>query len=146
MEAAARAHDNRAGGTPASRTDRPRAATARPPRGRVDEPVKAKRVIVAIGRSGNFRKLGVPGEELDKVYNRLHDPQEFAGKCVLVVGGGDSALETAIATARAGANVVLSYRKPEFSRPKPDNVDAIKQLARRPSRRRPASKNPAASA
>jgi NosR/NirI family nitrous oxide reductase transcriptional regulator len=97
------------------------------------EPVRAKRVIIAIGRSGNFRKLGVPGEDLDKVYNRLHDPQEFAGKCVLVVGGGDSALETAIATARAGANVVLSYRKPEFSRPKPDNVDAIEQLATDPA-------------
>ncbi len=58
---------------------------------------QARRVIVAIGRSGDFRRLGVPGEELDKVANRLHDPAEFAGKNVLVVGGGDSALEAAIA-------------------------------------------------
>lgn len=73
--------------------------------------VKAHRVIVAIGRSGNHRKLGVPGEDLPKVYNRLHDPKEFAGKNVLVVGGGDSALETAIALGACGAHVTLSYRK-----------------------------------
>lgn len=89
----------------------------------------AHRVIVAIGRSGNFRKLGVPGEDLShKVYNRLHDPKEYAGKDVLVVGGGDSALETAIAIARCGGHVTLSYRKPEFSRPKPDNIEKIEKL------------------
>lgn len=94
--------------------------------------IKARRVIVAIGRSGNFRKLGVPGEELDKVSNRLHDPKDFEGKDVLVVGGGDSALETAIAIAQCHGRVVLSYRKPEFSRPKPENIDAINQLAKDP--------------
>lgn len=52
------------------------------------EKLPARRVIVAIGRSGNFRMLGVPGEELDKVSNRLHDPADFAGRRVLVVGGG----------------------------------------------------------
>ena len=66
------------------------------------DPLRARRVIVAIGRSGNFRKLGVPGENLDKVSNRLHDPKDFSGKNVLVVGGGDSALETSIAVALAG--------------------------------------------
>lgn len=80
------------------------------------EPVKARRVIVAIGKSGDFRRLGVPGEELDKVANRLHDPQDFAGKRVLVVGGGDSALETAIALGGAGAEVTLSYRQKEIGR------------------------------
>jgi NosR/NirI family nitrous oxide reductase transcriptional regulator len=90
---------------------------------------RARRVIAGIGRSGNFRKLGVPGEDLDKVFNRLHDPKDFSGKDVLVVGGGDSALETAIATGLAGAKVTLSYRKPEFSRPKPENVEKVRMLA-----------------
>jgi thioredoxin reductase/ferredoxin len=90
--------------------------------------IRAQRVIIAIGRSGNFRKLNVPGEDLGKVYNRLHDPKEFAGKDVLVVGGGDSALETAIAIAECGGRVTLSYRKPDFSRPKPDNLNKLNRL------------------
>ncbi len=92
------------------------------------EKLVARRVIVAIGRSGNFRKLGVPGEDSGKVFNRLHDPKEFAGKHALVVGGGDSALETAIALAQCGANVTMSYRKPEFARPKPENVERLEKL------------------
>lgn len=92
------------------------------------ENLKARRVIVGIGRSGNFRKLGVPGENKEKVFNRLHDPTDFEGKNVLVVGGGDSALETSIAIARAGGSVTHSYRKEDFSRPKPDNVEAINML------------------
>jgi thioredoxin reductase/ferredoxin len=95
--------------------------------------VTALRVIVAIGRSGNFRKLGVPGEDLDKVYNRLHDPKDYAGKRCLVVGGGDSALETAIALTQCGADVTLSYRKPEFARPKPDNLERIQLLQKNPA-------------
>jgi NosR/NirI family transcriptional regulator, nitrous oxide reductase regulator len=94
--------------------------------------VKALRVIVGIGRSGNYRALGCPGEKLDKVYHRLYDPKEYKGKNVLVVGGGDSALESAIALALAGAAVTLSYRNKEFARPKPDNVDKIRQLERNP--------------
>lgn len=92
------------------------------------EPIAALRVIVAIGRSGNYRKLNVPGEELGKVSNRLHDPKEFADKNVLVVGGGDSALETAIALVCCGSHVTLSYRKSEFSRPKPENVEKLHLL------------------
>ncbi len=92
----------------------------------------AHRVIVAIGRSGNFRKVGVPGEELDKVYNRLHDPKDFCGRDLLVVGGGDSALETAIAVASCGSRVTLSYRKPQFSRPKPENIEILDALAADP--------------
>lgn len=91
------------------------------------DPLLAHRVIVAIGRSGNYRKLGVPGEDLDKVYNRLHDPKDYKGKNVLVVGGGDSALETALAIAENGGNVTLSYRKDSFSRPKPDNIELLTQ-------------------
>lgn len=95
-------------------------------------PVIARRVIVAIGRSGNFRKLNVPGEDRDHVYNRLHDPMDFSGKSCLVVGGGDSALETAIALTNAGANVTISYRRKEFSRPKLDNIDMLRALASDP--------------
>jgi thioredoxin reductase/ferredoxin len=90
--------------------------------------LKALRVIVGIGRSGNFRMLGVPGEDKDKVFNRLHDPKDYEGKNVLVVGGGDSALETSIAIARAGGNVTHSYRNEEFSRPKPENVESLRML------------------
>lgn len=96
------------------------------------QPIEALRVIVAIGRSGNFRKLNVPGEDKNKVYNRLHDPKDYAGKKVLVVGGGDSALETAIALCQGGAEVTLSYRKPTFARPKPDNLERIEALVRDP--------------
>ena len=77
----------------------------------------------------------MPGEELNKVYNRLHDPKDFADKDVLVVGGGDSALETAIAIAECGGRVTLSYRKSEFSRPKPDNVERLAAAGRPDGRR-----------
>ncbi len=100
--------------------------------GKSGNKTRARRVIVAIGRSGNFRKLGVPGEDLDKVSNRLHDPKDFCQKKVLIVGGGDSAMEAAIALAVCGAFVTLSYRKPEFSRPKPENIEKIEALAANP--------------
>ncbi|HEX6790315.1 MAG TPA: NAD(P)-binding domain-containing protein, partial [Candidatus Krumholzibacteria bacterium] len=90
--------------------------------------VRARRVICALGQSGDFRRLGVPGESLDKVSNRLHDPRDFAGQRVVVVGGGDSALESAIALCNAGARVTLCHRQASFSRPKPENVDALEEL------------------
>jgi thioredoxin reductase/Fe-S-cluster-containing hydrogenase component 2 len=92
------------------------------------EPVEARRVIVAIGRTGNFRKLNVPGEGREKVSNRLIDASEHEGQRVMVVGGGDSALEAAVALAEAGAEVDLSYRNKDFSRPKPENVKRIREL------------------
>ena len=95
-------------------------------------PIRARRVIIAIGRSGNHRTLGVPGEDLDKVFNRLYDPKDFIGRQVLVVGGGDSALETAIALGTTGAHVTLSYRKKEFARPKPENIEKIRALEKNP--------------
>jgi thioredoxin reductase/ferredoxin len=95
-------------------------------------PARALRVIIAIGRTGNYRQLGVPGEKLGKVYQRLYDPKEFTGKEVLVVGGGDSALESAIALALAGAHVGLSYRNKELSRPKPENLEKINALVANP--------------
>lgn len=94
---------------------------------------RARRVIVAIGRTGNYRKLNVPGEDQDKVYNRLYDPKEHAGKNALVVGGGDSALESAIALTVSGAHVTLSYRKPEFARSKPENAEKVRQLVLDPA-------------
>lgn len=92
------------------------------------EPVRAQRVIVAIGRTGNFRKLNVPGEGMEKVSNRLIDASVHVGQKVMVVGGGDSALEAAISLAEAGASVSLSYRKHEFSRAKPDNIEKLAAL------------------
>ncbi|MGE9290952.1 MAG: NAD(P)-binding domain-containing protein [Puniceicoccales bacterium] len=96
------------------------------------ESIRARAVLVAIGRSGNHRKLGIPGEEKDKVYNRLHDPREYEGQQVLIVGGGDSAAEAAIALTVCGAKVTLSYRKPELSRPKPENTEKLYALAANP--------------
>lgn len=91
--------------------------------------IPARAAIIAIGRSGNFRRLGVPGEDLDKVSNRLHDPADQTGRRVLVVGGGDSALESAIALANAGGTVTLCYRGREFTRPKAENVEQVQALA-----------------
>lgn len=93
---------------------------------------RALRVVVAIGRSGNFRRMEVPGEDLDKVMNRLHDPKDFAGKNVLVVGGGDSAAEAAIALVACGACVTFSYRGKELTRPKPENTEKLRMLAENP--------------
>ncbi|MEM7246858.1 MAG: NAD(P)-binding domain-containing protein [Acidobacteriota bacterium] len=93
-----------------------------------DESLSCRRVVVALGRSGNFRKLGVPGEELPKVYNRLHDPQDFCSTRSLVVGGGDSAVETAIALTQCGGDVTLIYRGKELSRPKPENLERLAAL------------------
>jgi thioredoxin reductase/ferredoxin len=87
------------------------------------------RVIVAIGKTGNARMLDVPGEKRANVYSRLIDPAEHRDQDILVVGGGDSALEAAIALAEKGNRVTLSYRKKEFSRPKGHNVERFFQLA-----------------
>jgi thioredoxin reductase/ferredoxin len=100
--------------------------------GKEPRAVSALRVIIAIGRSGNYRALGVPGEKLDKVYHRLYDPKDYTGKQVCVVGGGDSALESAIALCMAGAQVTLSYRGKDFARPKPENVEKIRALEKDP--------------
>src|SRR6267143_1774520 len=89
-------------------------------------------VLLAIGRRGTPRKLGVPGEELPKVVYRLIDPEQYKGQHVLVVGGGDSALEAAasIAESGGGGGVVLSYRGAEFDRAKARNRERINTAAK----------------
>lgn len=79
-------------------------------------------VLLSIGRRGTPRKLGVPGEDLPKVVYRLIDPEQYRNMHVLVVGGGDSALEAAMAIAeQPGTTVTLSYRSEAFGRGKPKN-------------------------
>jgi thioredoxin reductase len=90
----------------------------------------AARVLLAIGRRGSPRKLDVAGEEQSKVVYRLTEPDQYAGRNVLVVGGGDSAIEAALAVAEAGARAGLSYRGDSISRAKPKNLDALDKAAR----------------
>ncbi|HWW33359.1 MAG TPA: NAD(P)-binding domain-containing protein [Steroidobacteraceae bacterium] len=92
---------------------------------------QTRSVLLAIGRRGTPRKLGVPGEELPKVVYRLIDPEQYAGQQVLVVGGGDSALEAAASIAEScGGGVVLSYRGADFDRAKARNKERIQSAAR----------------
>jgi len=82
----------------------------------------ARTVLLSMGRRGTPRKLDVPGEDVAKVVYRLIDPEQYKGQKVLVVGGGDSALEAAIALAeQPGTSVILSYRSAAFSRVKQKN-------------------------
>jgi thioredoxin reductase len=91
----------------------------------------ARHVLLAIGRRGTPRQLGVPGEELPKVVYRLIEPEQYAGQNVLVVGGGDSALEAAASLVDAGAgSVMLSYRGQAFARAKATNRARIEALLR----------------
>lgn len=92
---------------------------------------RARHVLLAIGRRGTPRKLGVPGEERSKVTYRLIDPEQYAGRRVLVVGGGDSALEAAWSIAEIpGTRVTLSYRSAAFTRAKQKNRERIATVAR----------------
>lgn len=88
------------------------------------ESLTTKFIILAIGRRGTPRKLNVPGEEREKVAYRLLEPEEISGKHVLIVGGGDSAVESALLLAHRN-KVHISYRGNQFSRIKPQNNDAI---------------------
>jgi thioredoxin reductase len=91
---------------------------------------ETRAILLAIGRRGTPRKLGVPGEDLPKVVYRLIDPEQYRNQHVVVVGGGDSALEAAIAIAeQPGTTVTLSYRSDAFGRGKPKNRDRLKELS-----------------
>jgi thioredoxin reductase/NAD-dependent dihydropyrimidine dehydrogenase PreA subunit len=93
---------------------------------------RAASVLLAIGRRGTPRKLAVPGEDLPKVVYRLIDPDQYIGQEVLVVGGGDSALEAAASIAEvSGTQVTLSYRGDAFGRAKPKNRQRVAAAADR---------------
>ncbi|WP_127140919.1 NAD(P)-binding domain-containing protein [Flagellimonas marinaquae] len=81
-------------------------------------------VLLSIGRRGTPRKLGIPGEESQKVAYRLLEPELIQDKKIVVVGGGDSAIESAMLLMENNT-VVLSYRKDSFSRLKPKNREKI---------------------
>ncbi len=85
----------------------------------------ARRVVLATGQRGNPRKLNVPGEEREEVYHRLYSPKHYSDEDILVVGGGNSAVEAALVLAERN-RVVLSYRGTEFSRLFKDNRQQIK--------------------
>ena len=86
------------------------------------------RILLAIGRRGTPRKLNVPGEMKEKVAYRLLEPEEISGKNIIVVGGGDSAIESALLLADQN-HVTLSYRNEVFNRIKPLNNIALNKAA-----------------
>jgi thioredoxin reductase (NADPH) len=90
---------------------------------------RARAVVLALGRRGTPRKLGIPGEELPKVMYRLVDAEGYCHQKILIVGGGDSAAEAAIGLSRQSGNVVtLSYRREKLVRLKKKNQDALDAL------------------
>jgi thioredoxin reductase len=88
--------------------------------------ITAKKVLLAIGRRGSPRKLNVPGENLEKVAYRLMEPELIHDQDILVVGGGDAAIESALLLVEDN-RVVLSYRGEAFSRIKPGNKERIEK-------------------
>ena len=92
------------------------------------EHYRARAVVLALGRAGTPRKLGVKGEELPHVLYRLIEADHFTNLNILIVGGGDSAVEAAMGLAlQKGNKVTLSYRKNEFSRLKDRNAKRIQE-------------------
>ncbi len=92
-------------------------------------PIRARRLVLALGRRGTPRKLGVPGEDLEKVLYQLLDAASFTDTRLLVVGGGDSAIEAATALAsHKGNTVTVSYRRANFFRLKQRNEERIQRF------------------
>ena len=90
---------------------------------------RGRAVILALGRAGEPRKLGIKGEELPKVMYRLIEADHYINKKILVVGGGDSAVEAAMGLAsQTGNQVTLSYRSERFSRIKERNQKRIEEF------------------
>ena len=89
-------------------------------------------ILLSIGRRGSPRKLGVPGEEKEKVAYRLLEPEFIKNKKVMIVGGGDSAIESALLLTEDKTNqVTLSYRSASFNRIKPANLQKIECAQKR---------------
>ena len=89
-------------------------------------PASASKAVLALGRRGTPRKLGIPGEELGKVMYKLMDAETYKNRKILVVGGGDSAIEAALGLAhQTGNEVTISYRKENFFRLKARNETNI---------------------
>ncbi len=92
---------------------------------------RSKHVVLAMGRRGTPRKLNIPGEDLPKVAYQLVDAQSYSHQNILVVGGGDSAIEAAVGLARQKGNkVTISYRKPRFFRIKKKNEDNLNEMVK----------------
>jgi thioredoxin reductase (NADPH) len=93
---------------------------------------RAHFVVLALGKSGSPRKLGVKGEDLPKVMYRLIEADHYINKKILIVGGGDSAVEAAMGLGhQVGNQVTLSYRKEAFSRIKERNAQRIQESIRK---------------
>jgi thioredoxin reductase (NADPH) len=93
--------------------------------------IRTQRVIVAVGRRGAPRKIGVPGDDDPRIHYELEDADDFRGKRMIVLGGGDSAIEAAYALSKKAQHVTLIHRGPKFSRAKPDNqrlVDLMRDM------------------
>ncbi|HJT88998.1 MAG TPA: NAD(P)-binding domain-containing protein [Bryobacteraceae bacterium] len=89
---------------------------------------RAKNVILALGKRGTPRRLGIPGEELAKVAYRLIEADSYADKDILIVGGGDSAIEASLALSKASRNrVTLSYRGEQFDRARDRNKRMLQE-------------------
>ena len=90
---------------------------------------RARWIVLATGQRGNPRKLGVEGEDQEHVYHRLYSPRHYKDEDILVVGGGNSAIEAALTLCEQN-RVVLSYRSAEFSRLFKDNREALDRAVR----------------
>jgi thioredoxin reductase/Pyruvate/2-oxoacid:ferredoxin oxidoreductase delta subunit len=91
----------------------------------------ARRVVLAMGRRGTPRRLGCAGEQLAKVYYNIMEMEAFQGRRVLVVGGGDTAVESAVGLAnQPGTEVILSYRGERFERAKERNRKKLEEAVR----------------
>lgn len=104
---------------------------------------QAHSVVIAIGKSGNYRKIGAKGEDNPKIVNRLHDPKVYVDQNVAIIGAGDSALEAVIAIAKARAksqllvnsfessSLKLICRGGDFPNAKQANIDALLELEKK---------------